>query len=97
MKIKFVDYTGKWPNLCSGKLTLDIERRIITFGYETGCDFPKFWSSGGCCYFRPEEVVEKGDWEVDKDELPDELKEYSEQIKKILNENIPKGCCGGCL
>ena len=33
--VKFVSYTGEYPILCSGKLTLEIDGVIYTFrGYE---------------------------------------------------------------
>lgn len=37
--IKFISYTGKYPNLCSGVLTLEIDGRIIKFGNGTA-DLP---------------------------------------------------------
>ena len=49
--VKFVSYTGRWPHLCSGVLTLEIDGEEITFGYGVyPKDEPKyypFWSSGG--------------------------------------------------
>lgn len=57
--VKFVSYTGKWPNLCSGVLTLEIDGIVYCFGHEVGSyDFKankykdnnsdSFWHSGGC-------------------------------------------------
>ena len=43
--VEFVSYTGKYPNLCSGVLTLKINGKIYTFGY--GQKYDKFWESGG--------------------------------------------------
>lgn len=31
--VKFVSYTGNYPNLCRGDLTLEIDGEIVTFGY----------------------------------------------------------------
>ena len=33
-RVKFIDYTGRYPNLCSGVLTLEIDGKIYKFGYE---------------------------------------------------------------
>lgn len=41
--VKFVKYTGEYPNLCSGTLTLEIDGQNYTFGYPA--DFEPFWSS----------------------------------------------------
>ena len=32
--ITFINYTGKWPNLCSGVLTVEIDCKEIKFGHE---------------------------------------------------------------
>ena len=32
-KVKFVSYTGKFPNLCSGVLTLNIDGKEVKFGH----------------------------------------------------------------
>lgn len=99
VNIKFINYTGKWPNLCSGVLTLEVNGKIYKFGYEQ--EYDKFWSSGGCCGFidesYTEEFISQNEWIIDKDELPDELKNYSDEISRVFNENVEQGCCGGCL
>lgn len=42
--VKFVSYTGKYPTLCSGNLTLLIDEETIEFdGIKD-----RFWESGGC-------------------------------------------------
>lgn len=52
MRIEFVSYTGRYPNLCSGVLTLLINGKEVTFGPEwKGAEFPTFWASGGSCGF----------------------------------------------
>ena len=101
MKIEFVDYTGSYPNLCSGVLILRIDGEIYSFGgYSWNIEdpthqFPSFWSSGGAAYWDPEEVIE-GDWQLSGD-VPEFLKGHEEELISIMNENVPHGCCGGCI
>jgi len=100
MDIKFVDYNGKYPNLCSGILTLNIDGVNKTFGDGDACDYDKFWTTGGRTYFSrdwSEEYIETEEWIIDESQLPPELKEYAENIADIFNDNVPYGCCGGCL
>lgn len=33
--VKFISYTGKYPCLCSGILTLEIDGKKVRFGYGT--------------------------------------------------------------
>lgn len=45
--VKFVSYDGKWPNLCTGTLVLNIDGTDYSFGFTTvpgmsKCDFPMF-------------------------------------------------------
>ncbi len=49
-QVEFVSYDGKWPNLCSGVLTLKINGKEEKFGFSLKGEqmHPKFWSSGGC-------------------------------------------------
>lgn len=106
-KIEFVSYDGEYPNLCRGVLTLLIDGKEYRFGhdyckfesYKTDGNYESFWSSGGCCGFDDDwnEMVMDGEWRIDKEELPDGLKEYSEEIGEIFNANVPWGCCGGCI
>lgn len=56
--------------------------------------------SGGSCGFTndySEDYCIQGPWDIDEYDLPDELKPFKEEVKKIVNENVPLGCCGGCL
>ena len=40
--IKFISYTGKYPNLCSGVLTVEINGKEYKFGHDVGdYDFEK--------------------------------------------------------
>jgi hypothetical protein len=98
--IEFVSYTGKWPNLCSGVLTLRIHGEEHRFGYRSGMH-PPFWTSGGGCGFpngfNAEAVVSKGPWVIDADRLPSEFKSMAPEIDEVFNSNVPFGCCGGCI
>lgn len=87
--VKFVNYTGKYPNLCSGILTLEIDNKIVVFPEYCMC-------SGGSAWFDKDwnEHIEEGDWSID---IPQEYLQYKEEILEVVNENVPKGCCGGCL
>lgn len=100
MNIKFVDYSGEYPNLCSGILTLNIDGVNKTFGDDDDCDYDKFWITGGRTYFSggwSKSHIEEDEWIINKGELPPALKPYSEEIADIFNDNVPHGCCGGCL
>ena len=101
--VKFISYTGAYPNLCSGVLTLEIDGIEYHFGHDytkweswkTDGNFNKFWHSGGgitsdyCSY--------SGEWEIDVSELPEQFRQYATEIDEVFNENVPYGCCGGCI
>lgn len=93
--IKFIRYDGKWPCLCFGTLVLEIDN-IVYFLKGGFC-------SGGTCWIDEsfEEHVTEGDWDINFDyecweslNLTDEEKQY---IVHLFNENVERGCCGGCL
>lgn len=86
--VEFVSYNGAYPNLCSGELVVRINGKIVNLG--------RCLTSGGCCTFSNgwEEEIEKGDWLVD---VPAEYMMYELQIIKVVNENVSRGCCGGCI
>ena len=88
-KVEFVNYTGSYPNLCSGVLTLKIDGKIV--------ELKHCLSSGGSVWFDDDwcEHVEDGPWTASY--LPDELKHLQDEISAIANEFIPEGCCGGCI
>lgn len=85
--IKFISYDGAYPCLCHGTLTLEINGVIRQ-------DFAL--TSGGSCGFDEnwDECVESGPWIV---HVPDDLAQYAAQITKVVNDNVPWGCCGGCI
>lgn len=100
--VQFISYTGKYPNLCSGVLTLQIDGEICTFGnsYDTKTDFDKFWYSGGTCGFTnnyTNEYVDAGEWVIDVSRIPEQFRKYATVIDSLFNSNVRHGCCGGCL
>ncbi len=97
--VQFVSYTGAWPNLCYGILTLIIDGETVTFGPATSVEKPmydRFWCSGGSCNWATGEVTKRG-WCVCVDELPVQYQAYADEIQQLMDDNIPHGCCGGCL
>lgn len=100
--VKFVNYTGKYPCLCSGTLTLEIDGIEYTFGNiydEPKSDYKRFWCSGGSTWFDDEwnAYVETGKWEIDVNDLPEQFRKYAYEIDRVFNENVDWGCCGGCI
>lgn len=88
--IKFIKYTGEYPCLCSGMLVICFE------GKEYGVTG---WISGGSVWFDDDwnDYTSIGDWSIDINDLPVELQPYHHEIVKVMNENVQKGCCGGCI
>lgn len=93
--IEFVSYNGRYPNLCSGDLVLSVDGEEVTIGRYGAL------SSGGSVWFSngyAEEHVEHGEWSLG---YAFENEEFSEEEKarilELVNENIPEGCCGGCI
>lgn len=105
--VKFVSYTGKFPNLCGGILTLEIDGKEVRFGHDytefeswkTDGNFDRFWTSNGGCYFSTDNLgyTTEGEWIIDASCLPKEYRGYVYEIDIVFNENVPHGCCGGCL
>lgn len=95
--VKFIEYTGEYPNLCSGVLTLEIDGEKAVFGYDQ--QHQKFWSSGGSVWFDDDwnDYTAIGEWQIDVDELPEQYKKYAKEIAEVFNENVEYGCCGGCI
>lgn len=90
MKIE-IRYNGAYPNLCSGDLVVIID--------DTEWEFPDYClCSGGSVWFDDEwnENVESGEWEITKwpENFPEEYKPW---VLSAVNEDIPHGCCGGCV
>lgn len=99
--VKFVSYTGKYPNLCSGILTLEIDGVEYTFGnsWSGKTDFDTFWCTGG--YVRADRDwnfdVGHGEWKIDVGYIPEQFRKYVAEIDEVFNDNVQYGCCGGCI
>lgn len=100
--VKFVSYTGKYPCLCVGILTLEIDGEICTFGGGHGepkAMYDSFWSSGGSITSDKDWnfKVEHDEWVINADDLCLKYRQYAEEIDEVFNANVPYGCCGGCI
>lgn len=94
--VEFVKYTGAFPILCSGELWLKIDGELYTFG--EGGEFPTFWRSGGSVSWGEDgDIINQGKWFCDIKMLPDQFKKYIDEITSVFNDNVPYGCCGGCI
>ena len=89
-RVKFISYSGRFPNLCSGTLTVEIEGQLVKI---------RGFCSGGSVWFDDNwyEHVEEGPWSIDDDDIPTQYLEYKNEIIACMNANVPWGCCGGCV
>jgi len=86
-----IEYDGGYPNLCRGTLVVIINGKRWKFS-----DY--CLSSGGCIIFDKDwvEHVGHGPWSIY--EWPKNFpKKYKEEVLQEINEQIPWGCCGGCV
>lgn len=89
-RVKFISYSERFPNLCRGTLTVEIEGQLVEirgFCSGGGVWFDEYW----------EEHIYVGPWFIDYDDIPTEYLEYKDEIIECMNENVPHGCCGGCV
>lgn len=86
-RVKFISYSGKYPTLCSGILTVEIEGKIISID---SC------LSGGNVTWDEQWnfYIEQGPWTVN---VPERYEEYKKEIEECMNSNVRFGCCGGCI
>ena len=117
-RVEFVFYTGEYPNLCRGVLTLEIDGVQYKFGHEFSNyhfdenrngyfsdedpehpNFDSFWSPGGSVTHDSDWNfnVDRGEWEIDVQEIPEQFREIAPEIDRVFNENVEYGCCGGCI
>ena len=82
MELKYVSYTGEYPCLCQGILTMELNGKIIVF--PENC-----LSSGGEVSFTEEwdEIVTTGKWNISKFPVgfPDYLKQ---EAVDLVNANV---------
>lgn len=95
-RVKFIEYTGKYPCLCMGVLILEIDGVKYTFGNKEGTDFRAFWISGGYITDNYSTVIRE-EWRIDVEELPEQFRDLAPDIDMLFNENVDFGCCGGCI
>lgn len=86
-----IRYDGRFPNLCRGNLVVVIDGKVWEFP-------PYCLCSGGSVWFDKDwtDHVEDGPWSIDEwpEGFPEEDKEA---VVERINEEIPWGCCGGCV
>lgn len=89
--VKFISYDGSYPNLCNGTLVVEFDGERY--------ELEHCLISGGSVWFDGDrnEHVEEGPWSIDDDMLPAVLRPYAKYIEYLVNENVPCGCCGGCV
>ena len=109
--VEFVSYTGQYPCLCSGVLTLKINGETVKFGHKNNAydfktntyndgNYDKFWESGGSCGFShgySKSHVKQDEWIIDVEKIPEQYRKYAAMIDDVFNDNVDYGCCGGCL
>jgi hypothetical protein len=90
-RLAFVSYSGAYPCLCFGQLVLRVDGVEVAF--PSSC-----MVSGGSVSFDADwqEEVTDGLWEISAwpDKFPEELKA---DAVRLVNDNVPCGCCGGCV
>lgn len=100
--VKFINYTGRYPNLCSGILTLEIDGIEYTFGSSwknPKPDFNSFWCTGGYVHADKDWNfnVGHGEWGINVDNIPEQFRMYATEIDEVFNSSVDWGCCGGCV
>lgn len=88
--VEFVSYDGAYLNLCTGQLVLKINGQVREFSRHC-------LQSGGTVWFDNDwnAHIENGRWSIDPP--PEDLEPLRKEIEECINENIPHGCCGGCV
>ena len=99
--VKFISYSGVYPNLCRGILTLEIDGKRVSFGHnycneswKNDGNYNRFWESGGGLDGNYNAYY--GEWEISVKDLPEQYKKYAREIDIVFNDNVECGCCGGC-
>lgn len=97
-KIEFVEYTGRYPNLCSGRLFVKVDGKMISFGdYCLGKrgktkdkgvpNYTAFWTPGGSVSFDEDwdDEIKEAPWELDVQYC---INKFPEDIQRLFPELI---------
>ncbi|MBR2862968.1 MAG: hypothetical protein IKB97_05365 [Bacteroidaceae bacterium] len=87
MAIKFISYDGEYPNLCSGTLVLEVDGVVRSA--------QRVLVSTGCINWE-DDTVTQSDWALST-HAPQWMRDREEEVLAVVNANVPKGCCGGCI
>jgi hypothetical protein len=84
-------FDGHYPVLCYGKLEITAEGQTWELPRHSLCSGGRVWFDDGWG-----EHVDRGPWSVSEwpQSFPDHLKEAA---LEAINEQVPWGCCGGCI
>lgn len=90
-RLEFVSYDGAYPNLCYGVLCVKVDDDEVTFDRYSLSSGGGIWSEEENDYCPVE-----GPWSVNEwpEGFPEELKA---ELVELINNNVPLGCCGGCI
>ena len=90
-EMEFISYTGRYPTLCSGTLVIRVGDKHYHLDHVL--------RSGGSIHdpVTGDYDAVEGDWLIDEDDLPEELRSYVDDITRLVNDNVEHGCCGGCI
>ncbi len=110
--IEFVSYDGEYPCLCYGKLVVRINGDLFSFNGKYNCkdikvennDLQSIWISGGRIDFNDDYsdyTVGTGNWTLSEflheNDFPKIVWKNRLGIIDVMNRNVPRGCCGGCV
>ena len=92
MNIK-IEYDGDYPCLCAGHLKVWIDDKLWDFGKYV------LLSRGSVTHDEDWNFeVEEGEWSIPDYKWPKDFPEHlKEKVIEKINEEIPHGCCGGCI
>ena len=81
--------------------TWEDKKKDLTHKDENWC--PPFWSPGGrvCRNGLWDTWKVRGKWEMacyqDRSAYPEIVLKNRDRLLELFNENVPQGCCGGCI
>lgn len=105
-KVEFVKYDCEPLSRCRGALYVKIDGKLISFNAWSDNknipDYPCFWESGGEVEYGEDGFIKNsfpGPWRIEHAfcDFPDEIDRLLPELLRVMNENVPWGCCGGCM